>query len=58
MTAKVVLITGGAKRVGAAICRRLHAAGADLMLHYRESAGEARRCCRPNSTINATIRWH
>jgi len=39
---KVVLITGGAKRVGAAICRRLHAAGARLMLHYRASAGEAR----------------
>jgi pteridine reductase len=39
---KVVLITGGAKRVGAAICRRLHAAGAMLMLHYRASAGEAR----------------
>jgi pteridine reductase len=39
---KVVLITGGAKRVGAAICRRLHAAGANLMLHYRTSAGEAR----------------
>src|SRR5262249_5885409 len=39
---KVVLITGGAKRVGAAICRRLHAAGALLMLHYRASAGEAR----------------
>jgi pteridine reductase len=39
---KVVLITGGAKRVGAATCRRLHAAGANLMLHYRESAGEAR----------------
>jgi pteridine reductase len=39
---KIVLITGGAKRVGAAICRRLHAAGADLMLHYRSSAGEAR----------------
>jgi pteridine reductase len=37
-----VLITGGAKRVGAATCRRLHAAGANLMLHYRESAGEAR----------------
>jgi pteridine reductase len=36
------LITGGAKRVGAAICRRLHAAGANLMLHYRASAGEAR----------------
>jgi pteridine reductase len=39
---KVVLITGGAKRVGAAICRRLHAAGASLMLHYRASGGEAR----------------
>jgi len=39
---KVVLITGGAKRVGAAICRRLHGAGASLMLHYRASAGEAR----------------
>jgi pteridine reductase len=39
---KTVLITGGAKRVGAAICRRLHAAGANLMLHYRASAGEAR----------------
>jgi pteridine reductase len=39
---KVVLITGGAKRVGAAICRRLHGAGANLMLHFRKSAGEAR----------------
>lgn len=39
---KVVLITGGAKRVGAAICRRLHAAGANLMVHYRSSAAEAR----------------
>lgn len=42
MQDKVVLITGGAKRVGAAICRRLHASGAKLMLHYRASAGEAR----------------
>ena len=42
MHGKVVLITGGGKRVGAAICRRLHAAGANLMLHYRTSAGEAR----------------
>ena len=42
MQGKVVLITGGAKRVGAAICRRLHGAGANLMLHYRSSAGEAR----------------
>jgi len=52
---KVVLITGGAKRVGAAICRRLHGSGANLMLHYRASGGEARLLqaelnhTRPNS---------
>jgi pteridine reductase len=39
---KVILITGGAKRVGAAICRLLHAGGARLMIHYRTSHGEAR----------------
>ena len=42
MEGRIVLITGGAIRVGAAICRRLHAKGANLMLHYRASAGEAR----------------
>lgn len=41
MQGKVVLITGGAKRVGAAICRRLHGAGANLLIHYRSSASEA-----------------
>ncbi len=38
---QVVLITGGAKRVGAAICRELHKAGALLMIHYRNSEFEA-----------------
>jgi pteridine reductase len=38
---KVMLVTGGAKRVGAAICRRLHAMGATIALHYRVSAKEA-----------------
>jgi len=42
MQGKVVLITGGAKRVGAASARLLHAAGAKLMIHYRSSATEAR----------------
>jgi len=37
LNGKVILITGSAKRVGAAISRRLHAAGANLMLHYRSS---------------------
>lgn len=39
---KVVLVTGGAKRVGATICRRLHAAGANVVVHYRSSVSEAR----------------
>ncbi len=38
---KTVLVTGAAKRVGAAIARRLHQAGANLTLHYRSSAREA-----------------
>ena len=42
MQGKVVLITGGAKRVGAAICRCLHREGASLMIHYRSSEIEAK----------------
>lgn len=42
LSGKVVLITGGAKRVGAAIARRLHREGANLMLHYRGSEREAK----------------
>ena len=42
MQGKVVLITGGAKRVGAATARLLHATGANLMIHYRSSAADAR----------------
>lgn len=41
MQGKVVLVTGGAKRVGAAISRRLHAAGASIAVHYRASRDEA-----------------
>ena len=37
-----MLVTGGAKRVGAAIARRLHRDGANLMLHYRGSEREAK----------------
>ena len=41
LTDKVVLITGGAQRVGAMTARLLHAAGANLVLHYRHSRQSA-----------------
>lgn len=42
MRGKIILVTGGARRVGAAICRRLHAQGANLVVHHRSSVEEAR----------------
>lgn len=41
LAGKTVLVTGGARRVGAAICRRLHAAGASVVVHHHRSADEA-----------------
>jgi len=38
---QVVLITGGARRVGAEIARTLHAAGANILIHYRSSTAAA-----------------
>ena len=38
---RVVLITGGGRRLGAAIARLLHAEGASLMIHYRSSQAAA-----------------
>ena len=34
---KVVLITGGARRVGAEIARTMHGAGACVLIHYQSS---------------------
>ena len=39
---KTVLVTGGARRLGAAIVHHAHAAGANVMVHYRASATDAR----------------
>lgn len=41
MDGRTALITGGAKRLGAAIARRLHAAGAAVLIHYRDSEAQA-----------------
>ncbi len=40
---KVALVTGGARRVGAQIARKLHAQGMNLVIHYRSSEQEAHR---------------
>jgi pteridine reductase len=53
----VALITGAARRLGAAIAHRLHEDGYDIALHYRESSGEAAtlaaqfNASRPNSAL-------
>lgn len=41
MKARHVLVTGGAKRIGAAICRKLAASGWRVAIHYHQSADSA-----------------
>ena len=42
LDSKVALITGGARRIGAAIARTLHAEGMNLIIHYRNSGDNAK----------------
>jgi pteridine reductase len=37
LSGRCVFVTGGAKRLGAAMARRLHAAGASVVVHYHRS---------------------
>jgi pteridine reductase len=46
MNSTVILITGAARRVGAEIARTLHAAGANVALHYLCSHNEAEQLAR------------
>jgi pteridine reductase len=48
---QVILITGGARRIGAEIARTLHAAGARILVHYRSSAAAAKEL---GAELNAT----
>lgn len=41
LNGKTALVTGGARRVGAVICRRLHAAGANVVVHCHHSIADA-----------------
>ena len=57
MNRKTCLVTGGARRIGAAIVRTLHAAGTNVVIHYHQSQAEAARLAaeleaqRPDSTL-------
>jgi pteridine reductase len=42
---KVVLITGGARRVGAVMARHLHAQNMRIVIHYRSSVKDAQNLC-------------
>jgi len=59
LTGKAVLITGAARRVGATIARTLHAAGANVVLHFRSSGEDAAslaqelNAARPGSAVLA-----
>jgi len=48
---KAALVTGAARRIGAEIARRLHAAGYNIVLHYHRSAVDAEALCHE---LNAT----
>jgi pteridine reductase len=43
LAGRCVLITGAARRIGAALARGFHAHGADVCIHCRRSVGEAER---------------
>jgi len=53
----VALITGAARRIGAAIAQTLHHAGMNVVIHYRHSANDAQQlkekleAKRPNSVL-------
>jgi pteridine reductase len=51
LSGKTALITGAARRVGSAIARKLHEAGANIVLHYRSSADDAADLARDLNRI-------
>jgi pteridine reductase len=59
LAGKTALITGAARRVGAAIAGALHGAGANVLLHYRSSGDDAAQLAgelnqaRPGSAATA-----
>jgi pteridine reductase len=50
---ETALVTGASRRIGAAIARRLHAAGMRVAIHYRGSQGDALKLCSELNALRA-----
>lgn len=57
MANKTVLVTGAAKRLGAAIARYLHGQGMDIIVHYNHSKGEAQALADELSRLRLRSAW-
>ena len=54
LTGKVILVTGGAKRIGRGIALALAERGARVLIHYGASAEDARKAGFDVAVIEAT----
>jgi pteridine reductase len=46
LAGRTLLVTGAARRVGAALARKLHSAGANVVIHFHKSTDEAAQLAR------------
>ena len=54
---KTALVTGGARRIGAALCEALAAEGCRVVIHYNRSARPAEALAGSTSGILSATSW-